>query len=115
MPHLSCAKESWEWRNFQLSNASHSQPFLRIFKGFPVLSNPEQTTITPLFWGVFLDKNPHKCNINTRNAYEDHLCKLPELIYNQAQIQIFESTTQNFTKFLEQTLNKPPWLDIVWN
>ena len=62
--------------------------------------------------GFFLDKNPHKCNINTRNAYEDHLCKLPELIYNQAQMQIFESTTQNFTKFLEQTLNKPPLLDI---
>ena len=56
----------------------------------------------------FLDKNTHNCNINTRNTYEDHLCKLPELTYNQAQIQIFESTTQNFTKFLEQTLNKPP-------
>ena len=115
MPHLSCAKESWEWRNFQLSNASHSQPFLRIFKDFPILSNPEQTTITLLFGGLFLDKNPHKCNINTRNTYADHLCKLPELTYNQAQIQIFESTTQNFTNFLEQTLNKPPWLDIVWN
>ena len=113
--YLSCAKQGWEWRNFQLSNASHSQSFLRIFKGFPVLSNPEQTTITPLFGGVFLDKNTHKCNINTRNTYEDHLCKLPELIYNQAQIQVFESTTQNFTKVLEQTLNKPPWLDIVWN
>ena len=99
--------------NSQPSNASHSQPFLRIFKDFPILSNTEQTIITPLFWGVFLDKNPHKCNINTQNTYEDHLCKLPELIYNQPQIQIFESTTQNFTKFLERTLNKPPLLDIV--
>ena len=101
--------------NFQLSNASHSQPFLRIFKDFPILSNPEQTTIILLFGGLFLDKNPRKCNINTRNIYEDHLWKLPELTYNQAQIQVFESTTQNFTNFLEQTLNKPPWLDIVWN
>ena len=50
-----------------------------------------------------------------QHIYEHHLCKLPELIYNQAQIQVFESTTQNFTKVLEQTLNKPPWLDIVWN
>ena len=38
--------------NFQLSNASRSQPFLRIFKEFPILSSPEQTTIAPLvFWG----------------------------------------------------------------
>ena len=104
--------------NFQLSNVSHSQPFLRIFKDFPILSNPEQTTITPLFfffWGGgrrgvegFLDKKPHKCNINTRKTYEDHVWKLPELIYNQAQTQIFESATQNFTKCLERTLNKPP-------
>ena len=83
------------------------------FQEFLILSNPEETILTPLFWAVFLDKNPHKCNINTRNTYEDHLCKLPELIYNQVQIQIFESITQNFTKFLERTLNKPPLLDIV--
>ena len=38
----------------------------------------------------------------TKHTYEHHLCKLPELIYNQAQIQVFESTTQNFTKCLEQ-------------
>ena len=50
MSHLSCAKEGWERRSFQFSNASHSPPFLRIFKGFPILSNPEQTTITPLFF-----------------------------------------------------------------
>ena len=49
MSHFSCAKEGWERRSFQISNASHSQPILRIFKGFPILSNPEQTTITPLF------------------------------------------------------------------
>ena len=36
-----------------------------------------------------------------KHTYEDHLRKLPELIYNQARIQVFESTTQNFTKFLE--------------
>ena len=88
MSHLSCTKEGCEWRNFQLSNASHSQPFLCIFKDFSILSNPEQTKITPPFflfwggWGSFLDKNPHNCNINTRNTYQDHLCKLPELIYN---------------------------------
>ena len=93
---------------------------MRIFKDFPILSNPEQTTITPLFFGGgdggggrgvvggFLDKNPNKCNINTRKTYQDHICKLPELIYNQAQTQIFESATQNFTKCLERTLNKPP-------
>ena len=81
---------------------------MRIFKDFPILSDPEQTIITPLFEGIFLDKNPHKCNIDTLNTYEDHPYKLPERIYNQAQIQIFESTTQNFTKFLEQTLDKPP-------
>ena len=50
----------------------------------------------------------HKCNINTKHTYEDHLSKLPELIYNQAQIQVFQSTTQNFAKCLERTLNKPP-------
>ena len=115
MFHLSCAEEGWEWRNFQLSNVSHSQPFLRILKDFPILSNPEQTTITPLFREVFLDKNPHKCNIKKWNTYEERLCKLLELTYNQAQIQIFESTTQIFTKFLEQTRNKPPWLDIGCN
>ena len=102
MSHLSCVKEGWEWRNFPLSNGSHSQPSLRIFKDFPILSNPEQTIITPFFEGIFVDKNPHKCNIKTLNTNEDHLCKLPERIYNQAQIQIFESTTQNFTKFLLQ-------------
>ena len=46
--------------------------------------------------------------VATKHAYEDHLCKLPELIYNQAQIQVFESTTQNLTKCFERTLNKPP-------
>ena len=66
----------------KVGSASHSQPFLRIFKDFPIFSNPEETTLTPLFWAVFLDKNPQKCNISTRNTYEDHLCKLPELIYN---------------------------------
>ena len=40
----------------------------------------------------------HKCNINTQNEHEHHLCNLPELIKNQAQIQVFESTTQDFTK-----------------
>ena len=44
---------------------------------------------------------------HTKHTYEHHLCKPPELIKNQAQIQLFESTTQNFTKFLERTLNKP--------
>ena len=66
MSHLSCPKEGWEWRNFQLSNASHSQPFLRIFKEFPILSNPEQTTITPLFGGVLqrkLQRNTHMTTI----------------------------------------------------
>ena len=42
-----------------------------------------------------------------QNEREHHLCKLPELMKNQAQIQAFESTTQNFTKFSEKTLNKP--------
>ena len=92
---------------------------ISLLDSFPILSNTEQIAITPLFFfflwgggwgggGGFLDKNPHKCSINIRNAYEDHLCKLPELRYNQAQIQIFESISQNFTKLLEQTLNKPP-------
>ena len=85
--------------------ASHFCVFSRIFQSFLTLSKQQ---LLYFLGGLFLDKNPRKCNINTQNTYEDHLCKLPELTYNQAQIQIFESTTQNFTKFLEQTLNKPP-------
>ena len=90
---------------------------ISLLDSFPILSNTEQIAITPLFFfflwgwggrGVLRKKNPHKCSINIRNAYEDNLCKLPELRYNQAQIQIFESISQNFTKLLEQTLNKPP-------
>ena len=32
---------------------------------------------------------------------------------NQAQIQVFKSTPQNFTKVLEQALNKQPSVDVV--
>ena len=38
---------------------------------------------------------------HTEHAYEHYLCKLPELRYNQAQIQVFESTTQNFKNFFK--------------
>ena len=46
-----------------------TQPAIFAYFEFPILSNPEQTTITPLYWGTFLDKNHHKCNINTRNTH----------------------------------------------
>ena len=58
----------------------------RVFKDFPILSIPEQTTITPLVFGFFSQiKIPHKCNINTKHPYEHQLCKLPKLTKNQAQ------------------------------
>ena len=63
--------------------------------------------------GFSRKKIPQKCNINTQKEREHRLCKLPELVKNQAQIQVFESTTQNITKFLEPTLDRPPCLDIV--
>ena len=79
-------------------------------------SNSVQITITPLnFVGFSRKKIPQRCNINTQKEREHRLCKLPELVKNQAQIQVFESTTQNITKFLEPTLDRPPCLDIVWN
>ena len=82
--------------------ASHFYVFSRIFQSFLTLSKQQLLHCFLLFFeGGFLDKKPHKCNINTRNTYEDHICNLSELTYNQAQIQIIESTTQNFTKFLE--------------
>ena len=74
MFHLSCAREGLERRKFPSFQCSTQPAIFRIFNEFPILSTPEQTTITCLF-GVFL---------NTQKEREHHLCKLPELYKKHA-------------------------------
>ena len=58
------AKKIFNFSMFHI--ASH----FAFFKEFPILFNPEQTTITPLILGFFSKiKIPHKCNINTQNTH----------------------------------------------
>ena len=82
--------------------ASHFTHFQGIFNPlFEVkykknFSNPEQKTVTPLaylFLGFILKKNPLKYNINTHKNNEYTLFVKYLGLKNQAQIQIFESTT----------------------
>ena len=114
MSHLPCAREVREGKKFLTSQCFTQSAILRVFKEFVsslILANNNYFTC---FWGFFLNKNPHKCNINTQNEYhrEYHLCKLPELMKNQAEIQVFEITTQHFATFLDRTLNKEPCLKL---
>ena len=96
--------------NSQLSNVSDRQAFCIFSRNFQSFLTLNKKQLPPLlFLGFYLDKKiPHKCKLNKQNEREHYLCKLPELLKIQTQIQVFESTTQKFTNFLEQTLSKPP-------
>ena len=89
MSHLSCAKVGWERRNFQ------------------GISNPltlSKLQLLHFFWGGFSQMQiSHKCNINTQYEREQHLCKLPELLKNQAQI-LWRAVTANITNFSSANL-----------
>ena len=77
-----------------------TQPAIFAYFEFPILSNPEQTTITPLYWGTFLDKNHHKCNINTRNTHMNTIfanyLNLYVIKLKYRYLKVLHKTLQNF-------------------
>ena len=122
MSHLPCTKEAKRRKSWTFQCFTYPA-ILRIFKEFPILSNPEQTAITLLvFWFFSKIKISCKCNINTQNTHMNPILanylNLQKIKLKYRYLKVLHKILQNFQSehsinhldltLFETTLRKKP-------